>query len=174
MMLAETYQGQNVVGWWLSEKYDGCRAFWDGSCFRTRSWLPIAAPEWFTASMPKGKALDGELWAGRQTFQLMRVLVQFPRADSNEWKRVKFMAFDAPNTDSVPFETRQLNASGRISGKFVQLAQQVRVESMLQLHTEFARVVKGGGEGLVLRRPGHFYEYGRSRSWLKVKPAGVS
>lgn len=173
MMLAERYTGQNVVGWWLSEKYDGCRAFWDGSCLRTRSWLPIAAPDWFTASLPKGKALDGELWAGRQTFQLMRVLVQFPRADSNEWKRVKFMVFDAPNTDSVPFEVRQQTATGRISGQFFQLAPQRLITSQDDLNAEFAQVVKNGGEGLMLRRPRHVYEYGRSRSWLKMKPAGV-
>ena len=34
-------------------------------------------------------------------------------------------------------------------------------------------VVAQGGEGLMLRRPGHCYEYGRSNAWLKVKPAHV-
>lgn len=174
MMLAERYTGQNVVGWWLSEKYDGCRAFWDGSCLRTRSWLPIAAPDWFTASLPKGRALDGELWAGRQTFQLMRILVQYQRADSNEWKMVKFMVFDAPNTDSVPFEVRQQTALSRVAGGFCELVPQRLIPSTAELHTEFSRVVKGGGEGLVLRRPGHFYEYGRTKAWLKVKPVGIT
>ena len=173
-MFAERYIGQNVVGWWLSEKYDGCRAFWDGSCLRTRSWLPIAAPDWFTASLPKGKPLDGELWAGRQTFQLMRVLVQFKMAERNEWKQVKYMVFDAPNTDSVPYEARQQTAMSRVVGEHARLAPQRRIESTADLDQEFKRVVTGGGEGLVLRRPGHFYEYGRTASWLKMKLAGVS
>ena len=173
MMTAGRFQGQDVTGWWLSEKYDGCRAFWDGFCLRTRSWLPIAAPAWFVAGFPKGKALDGELWAGRGTFQLMRVLVQFDRASAGEWGIVKFMAFDAPNTDCVSFEDRQKTVASRVDGVRSFLAPQRRIASESDLAGEFRQVVNGGGEGLMLRRPGHFYEFGRSTSWLKMKPAGV-
>ena len=55
-------------GWLVSEKLDGARAWWDGSRLRFRSGLHIAAPAWFLASLP-ALALDGELWAGRGTFE---------------------------------------------------------------------------------------------------------
>lgn len=173
MMLAEKFIGQNVTGWWMSEKLDGCRAFWDGQCLRTRSWLRVDAPDWFTASLPKGKSLDGELWMGRQTFQKMRVLVQFPRASSDQWRRVKFMVFDAPNTDSVSFEDRQARARRRTRGEFCEMVAQSRAASVLDAYAAFRKVVQAGGEGLVLRKPGHFYDFGYSANWLKMKPAGV-
>jgi DNA ligase-1 len=48
-------------GWWMTEKYDGMRLFWDGSAFFTRQGRKLQVPETFTSQLPK-IALDGELW----------------------------------------------------------------------------------------------------------------
>lgn len=51
------------TGWWLSEKYDGIRAYWDGNgklYFRTGK--EIHAPRTFLRLLPVGLPLDGELW----------------------------------------------------------------------------------------------------------------
>jgi DNA ligase-1 len=174
MMLAQTYrEAVDPTGMWVSEKLDGCRAFWDGEVLRTKdSWLPIDAPEFITQALPAGEALDGELWAGRGTFQLMRVLVQYKRASDPAWERVRYMVFDAPTTEEVPVELRWEHAR-QCRGPHVEFVEQWRCDGRTALHKDFARVVRGGGEGLMLRTPRHFYEFGRSRHWLKLKPCGV-
>jgi DNA ligase-1 len=61
------------IGWWVSEKYDGQRAIWDGEKFVSRgaSAEPRVypyVPRWFMACMPPGIALDGELFLERNSF----------------------------------------------------------------------------------------------------------
>lgn len=173
-MLAQRWTGQPVGGWWMSEKLDGCRAFWDKTCFRTKdSWLKIDAPKWLTARMPRDQALDGELWAGYGTFQTMRVLVQHGAASDPRWAGVRFMCFDAPTTDAMPLEQRWLIARTLAEQAGAGWVEQRRCLNGAEAHTEMQRIVARGGEGVMLRKPGHYYEFGRSRNWLKVKPAHV-
>ena len=61
LMLAEVYDDVDPSGFWISEKYDGVRAYWDGAQLLTRAGNRIAAPDWFIAPLPR-EALDGELW----------------------------------------------------------------------------------------------------------------
>jgi DNA ligase-1 len=49
------------TGWWLTEKFDGMRLYWDGNQFFTRQGSMVNAPEFITKDLPK-TALDGELW----------------------------------------------------------------------------------------------------------------
>ena len=49
----------------MSEKLDGVRAYWNGENLYTRNGKHLYPPEWFTAKLPKGFALDGELWIRR-------------------------------------------------------------------------------------------------------------
>ena len=68
LMLAKTWKkGNNIRGWWMSEKFGGVRAFRPGRKMITRQGHPIHAPSWFTESLP-GQALDGELWISRKQF----------------------------------------------------------------------------------------------------------
>ena len=65
LLLASVYHpGLDLQGYWVSEKYDGVRGYWDGQRLRTRGGEPITPPAWFTAGWPD-TTLDGELWAGR-------------------------------------------------------------------------------------------------------------
>ena len=62
-MLAYRWEPQDhPAGWWMSEKFDGVRAVWDGWKLVSRSGRTFAAPLWFRKTVPKGVALDGELW----------------------------------------------------------------------------------------------------------------
>lgn len=173
MMLLTKYRGQNPAGWLASEKLDGCRAFWDGEVLRTRSWAAIRAPDFITAGLPRGQALDGELWAGRGQFELVRVLVQTDRLGSADWRRVRFCVFDAPTTDEVPIEQRLERARRLCARSAAQLVEHVRLTGAEDMWARFAAVVSGGGEGLVLKRAGSMYEFGRSNACLKLKPLGV-
>src|SRR4029079_13323977 len=53
---------------------------------------------------------------------------------------------------------------------FVRVISQERCTGMTQLLAERARIVRLGGEGLMLRQPESAYEAGRSPTLLKVKP----
>jgi ATP-dependent DNA ligase len=49
------------TGWYLTEKFDGMRLYWDGKEFFTRQGKKVKAPLSFTSKMPS-VSLDGELW----------------------------------------------------------------------------------------------------------------
>lgn len=170
MMLAQRYRDQDPTGWWVSEKLDGWRAFWDGSCLRTRTWRVIHAPDAITALLPKGIALDGELWAGRGGFRTVQSLGQLDRPGDPRWAGVRYMVFDCPSTESIPLEDRLRQARKLAAGDQVGFVPQERVETPAAMWALFQAVVRDGGEGLVLRRPGSFYDFERSGDWLKVKP----
>jgi DNA ligase-1 len=59
----------------VSEKLDGVRALWDGTALRFRSGRVVAAPAWFLAGLPK-TPLDGELWMGRRSFDVLSGIVR--------------------------------------------------------------------------------------------------
>lgn len=114
--------------WFLSEKLDGQRAYWDGGLTRGESvskieWYNddrkdensevystglwsrygnvIHAPDWWLDSLP-AMALDGELWMGRGAFQdLVSVTRRTVNFDEKGWRDVKFMVFDAPAYSEV-------------------------------------------------------------------------
>ena len=81
----------------VSEKFDGVRAFWDGQSLRFRSGLPIAAPDWFIAGLPK-TPLDGDLWLGRGRFDELSGTVRKRLPVEVEWRQVRYMIFDLPGS----------------------------------------------------------------------------
>lgn len=170
LLLAESWDGNSDhTGWWLSEKLDGVRAYWDGAQFLSRLGNKYHAPEWFTAELP-AVPLDGELWLGRKAFQ--RTVSIARRQDrSDHWKELTFLVFDAP-TEGARFEDR-MKALAELfkkrGGQYARAHEQVLCQGRQHLLDELARVESVGGEGLMLRQPGSLYVAGRSTSLLKVK-----
>jgi DNA ligase-1 len=173
MMLARRFNGQPVAGWLMSEKFDGCRAFWDGRALRTRTWNAIPAPAWFTARLPRDVTLDGELWLGRGTFERMKVLVQFDRSTAADWNAVQYVVFDAPTCEAIPLEARLKRAAELADAAKVSFATNAICQGPDHALAEMNRAQLAGGEGIVLKRPGSYYSFDRSSDWLKVKPAHV-
>jgi DNA ligase-1 len=170
LLLAETWDGgANVIGWWLSEKLDGVRAYWTGRQLLSRRGNTFHAPDWFTADLPP-VPLDGELWLGRKLFQRTVGIVR--RQDMTDlWKKVRFLVSDVPAPDEV-FESR-LAAATRMLREFrppyARVHEHVPCSGIDHLRRELARVEALGGEGLLLRRPQSRYEAARSATLLKVK-----
>jgi hypothetical protein len=80
--LAEVYTGQvDPSRCFVSEKYDGVRALWDGRVLRHRSGRAVSAPPSFVASLPAAP-LDGELWLGRGRFDALSARVGAPSRTS--------------------------------------------------------------------------------------------
>jgi len=170
LLLAQTWDNAaDLTDWWMSEKLDGVRAFWDGKQFLSRQGNVYHAPDWFVAGLP-GAALDGELWIGRKQFQRTVSIVR--RQDkSDHWKDVRFLVFDAPRCQGG-FEERLKFLAETLDAKrqpYARLHEQSRCPGLAQLREELARVESLGGEGLMLRQPGSAYEAGRSFTLLKIK-----
>src|SRR5213078_1892631 len=64
LLLAESWDNTaDLTDWWMSEKLDGVRAYWDGKQFLSRQGNIYHAPDWFIEGLPT-VPLDGELWLG--------------------------------------------------------------------------------------------------------------
>ncbi len=171
LLLANVWSpATDPTGWWMSEKYDGLRGYWDGRKLWSRKGQAIVAPDYFLAELPAGVALDGELWMGRGKFEeaISTVLSQTP---DGRWEGVRFMVFDAPLAKGT-FEQRMefLRVTLPKENRFAKSVLQERCKGTAHLIAERDRVVGLGGEGLMLRKPESEYEAGRSPTLLKVKP----
>lgn len=170
VLLAESWDNaQDLAGWWMSEKLDGVRAYWDGRQFLSRQGNLYHAPDWFVEGLP-AEPLDGELWIGRKAFQRTVGIVR--RQDKTDlWNEVKFLVFDAP-THGGPFEERMAHLAVDIrnwKSTFTSILEQSICKDVDHLREELKRVETLGGEGLMLRQPGSNYVAGRSSTLLKVK-----
>lgn len=171
LLLATVYQrGLPLADYWVSEKYDGVRGYWDGRQLRTRGGEPITPPAWFTAGWPD-MALDGELWAGRGAFAQAQSTVRSQAAGDAAWRQMRFMVFDLPAHPGT-FDERlpALQAAvARIHQPWVQAVAQRRIASHEALAALLQRTVRAGGEGLMLHRGASLYRAGRSGDLVKVK-----
>ncbi|MHC4401868.1 MAG: DNA ligase [Planctomycetota bacterium] len=170
LLLAQPWDNAaDLTDWWLSEKLDGVRAYWDGRQFLSRQGNPYHAPDWFTKGLPE-VPLDGELWIDRRKFQRTVSIVR--RQDkSDHWKEVRLLVFDAPEAEG-DFESRLEFLADCLHPKklpYAALHEHTRCKGLKHLQEELGRVEALGGEGLMLRQPGSIYEVGRSATLLKVK-----
>ncbi|MBW8192854.1 DNA ligase [Neiella marina] len=172
LMLASEYEESIQLGnYLLSEKYDGVRTFWDGQHLLTRSGNIIHAPKWFTAGLPQ-IALDGELWIGYGQFSQVMALLNRQHSADEQWQQVTFKVFDLP-TIRAPFEMRDKQLAklvAEVDLSYLQKVEQHLVRSEQDIRDELNRVLKRGGEGLMLRHRNGLYEPKRSLQMLKLKP----
>ncbi|KAE8226596.1 hypothetical protein CF319_g821 [Tilletia indica] len=184
LMLAETYMMDGKVdptGWWMSEKLDGVRAYWDGSSMWSRASNCYEAPESFKAKLPNDMNLDGELWMQRDAFDETSGLIRSGAASWKKWDRIIYMVFDIVG-DTNPFEQRletlkqrfgepqtPSDALSQQKGGGIVVLKQEKCTSREHLLEELKKVEAVGGEGLMLRKAGSQYEHKRSRTLLKVK-----
>lgn len=173
VLLAHSWDGiQDLTGWWMSEKLDGVRAYWDGTTFWSRLGNKFYAPDWFTNDLPKNLPLDGELWGGRGNFQ--EAVGTVKRQDfSGDWSKIQYIVFDTPTgIGTEGFESRQEFLENFISNyphAHWKVTPQKKCKGLAHLKELLAKVEKKGGEGLMFRQPHSAYEHGRSSTLLKVK-----
>ncbi|KAF9317703.1 hypothetical protein BKA57DRAFT_217843 [Linnemannia elongata] len=191
VMLAHSWtddSGIDPTGYWMAEKLDGVRAYFDGTNFYSRAGNKFYAPPFFSKHLPKNQPLDGELWLGRGRFQQCISIVKNQKADrADEWKEMTYLVFDAPKLD-LTYEKRldylksimptfgkdaiQSSDPNAASNKVPPYARIVPVQKCLSkthLLRELDHVQTHGGEGIMLRAPRSRYEFKRSRTLLKVK-----
>jgi len=171
LLLANIYQPDiSLADYWVSEKLDGVRAYWNGEHFISRQGNVFHAPEWFVSPLP-GIILDGELWSGRGRFEQLSGMVRRQLSDHSDWKDIKFMVFDLPNNPKT-FDGRLKQLRKIISNinvPHIQLIEQIKISTHEALMKKLDVVVLQGGEGLMLHAGSSFYKNGRSDDLLKLK-----
>lgn len=171
LMLAQTYRGTVALEhYWVSEKLDGVRAYWNGEHLISRQGNTFNAPAWFTAQFPT-TALDGELWAGRGTFEQVSGTVRQLVPDDERWRKVHYMVFDLPDSP-LTFNERLAalkNLVDEVDVPHLQFVQQIRIKDETSLLRELEKVVSEGGEGLMLHHESSRYRAARSDDLLKLK-----
>jgi DNA ligase-1 len=103
VMLAHKWDdNKDPAGFWMSEKLDGVRAWWNGSVFISRNgerrYLHASAchaliagnqffaPPWFKSTLSPSLVLDGELFSGRGQFQNAVSIAR--TRDDKRWKEL--------------------------------------------------------------------------------------
>lgn len=171
LMLAKVYHaGISLSDYWVSEKFDGVRGYWDGEKLLTRGGERIVAPAWFTAGWPS-VPMDGELWAGRGQFSKAVSTVRQQTPNDDAWRTMRFMVFDLP-AQGGPFSDRIQALNSLLTDlavPWLQVVAQGKVASHAALQDRLRKTVKLGGEGLMLHRGESLYKAQRNDDLLKVK-----
>ena len=187
------------LGWYASEKYDGyrCLIFYDYTgrlVFMSRARKEFNVPDWFKEAMPsqkllKGRVLDGELWAGRENFQMMGTVRKKIPVDE-EWLDISYNVYDITNNGKT-FIDRQRDlinivkiAKASWNKKREDLpypydkldcplvyTEQKKVTSIERMEEYYKNIINAGGEGIMLKHPLSLYKGGRSSDMLKYKPS---
>jgi DNA ligase-1 len=150
-MIARSYDGCEVAGFIASEKLDGVFARWDGARLVSRDGVVLAAPAWFTAGLPAGVLLDGELWTRRGDFDRASGIA---RSHGGDWSALRFMLFDAPS--ALPYSDR-LRVVESIVTPYCCAVPTVALVDVRDLAERMVAVVNGGGEGMVVRAADSVY-----------------
>ena len=178
LQLANVYRADvQVEDFWVSEKLDGVRAYWDGTRFLSKNGHVYQAPAWFIQNMPKF-ALDGELWIARNTFNELSGIVRKKTPVDAEWRKVSYQIFDLPQHSAIFDRRLQIlrtlfsqtsHHENLIYPEWLVLIKQFKVDSHSALMNALDRVVSQGGEGLMLHLGRSYYHGRRDDELLKLK-----
>jgi len=171
LVLAKVYSADiDVEQYWVSEKLDGVRAFWDGKQLISRGGNIIAAPAWFVADFP-AQALDGELWLDRNKFAEILSIVSKHQPIDSEWQTIGYYVFELP--DAAGTFTERIRAMQAIhqqqNSPYLKVVPQFRVANKAELFAKLSELEQLGAEGLMLHHQDAFYKTGRSSDLLKLK-----
>jgi len=164
-------QPENLANWLISEKFDGIRAYWDGTRLLTRNGYPIDVPSGFTRGWPE-RPLEGELWVGYGQFARLSGLVQRHQTRPEEWQDVRYLLFDLPDWPGT-FVQRQAQLNQLITQHQAPNLRVIRQHTGMdeaQMQALLDEVIKRGGEGLMLHRSSALYQLRRTADIRKLKP----
>ncbi len=163
----------NIEEYYVSEKLDGIRGYWDGRVLYSRQGYQIVTPDWFIENLGE-KPLDGEIWLGRQTFQALSGLIASNDINDPLWNEVTYQIFDLP-AEKGDFKARveimrQYIQDLSLHNPHLKMVPQLKIATLTELDLRLAEIVASGGEGLMLHHENAKYQpYLRHDALLKVK-----
>jgi len=139
----------------------------------------------------KDLTLDGELWAGRDNFQLMGVVrkkIPIPE----EWSNIQYQVYDITNSEggfvdrlkllkkitnftikawSILVKREEINLPDNKPNECPLIfAEQMKITSEKKMEVFYQDIIDNGGEGIMMKHPESLYSDGRSSYMLKYKP----
>ena len=157
MQHGQHWKGEDLTGWYISEKYDGCRVFWDGSKLWSRGGIDIQLPTMWREALPAGQSLDCELLPRKAAEAFIK---------RGKWDdRLELKAFDCPTAAGSYLERMDTIPSNGL----VQPVKVWKLASTAEALELMRAIQSGGGEGIVARHPSIQYRPGRTSQLLKVK-----
>jgi DNA ligase-1 len=165
MTLLSDWDGRKLDAWYATEKYDGCRGYWDGYTMWTRNGNIVKLPEAFRAALP-AIALDGEIWAGRGQFTEARLATQYGHFTPN----IRYAVYDAPDIEN-DWRNRMRYVESIHAPNDVRFPAPVTDIAVTAFAVQLAELTKSqGGEGIVVRsRNLDLYKRGRSLHAMRIK-----
>jgi DNA ligase-1 len=163
------------IGWYASEKIDGWHAIWDGKgTLYTKSFKrTFEVPKSWMKLLPK-IALTGEIKIKGHSATRTAILMK----DSKAWEKAYFHVFDVPGSDK-PFSARMelivktvTDACKSTKKCPLIVAKQIKMTTRKKIVDFYKKVLKKGGEGLVITNPESLYDTSNKRSHQRVKLKG--
>ena len=159
----------NITNWYMSEKLDGIRAYWNGKEFRSKNGNKIYAPFWFTKDFPPFE-LDGELWSKREDFENIQNIV-LDEIPTTKWDELTYNIFEVPN-ENGNFDKRLKKIKlwlEKNPNKFIKIIPQKICKNESDLDNYLKELIDKKAEGIILKNPNLDYFTGRNENILKVK-----
>lgn len=159
----------NIQGWYMSEKLDGIRAYWDGKELKTKNGNKIFVPKGFLTNFPTFK-LDGELWTKRSDFENIQSII-LDKIPSKNWDKITYNIFEVPNSKG-DFLQRLKKAKiwfEKHPNKYIRFIKQIKCKDKNHLNNFLEKLVNQKAEGVIIKNAKLPYFGNRSNNILKVK-----
>jgi DNA ligase-1 len=157
------WNGQDIAGYIATEKYNGCRAYWDGETLWSRGGLKINIPDSWRKALPKGVSLDGEIYDGIDGVYRCGAAIRYGRFTPT----MQFLVFDCPSADG-DYLTRLKSIANYENGPLHVVPYKI-ICDLSAAKAFLFEVTRRHGEGLMLRNPKLKYTAGRTTGILKFK-----
>jgi len=168
MQHGRDWKGHKINGYIANEKYNGCRAYWDGFDMWTRGGFKVKLPDSWRDVLPAGIPLDGEVYDGVDGFYRSEAAVKYGRFTAS----MRFMVFDSPSCPGKYLE-RMEQATKYESGPIFVVSSR-RIKNIQDALNWMKEIIGPGGEGLMLRHESLSYFCGRTKLLLKLKEGMVN
>lgn len=160
----------NLSDYFVSEKFDGIRALWDGQNMFSKSGKILAIPRCFSEKLAvldlqKGEFVEGELWIDYGAFEVISSIARRKNPTCEDFSKVKYLIFNAHLGESSDFFANLTKIQSILDSQ--DLAQEIQVITQHKFATQkelsdfFNAVIAKGGEGVIVRD---------SRVAFKLKP----
>jgi DNA ligase-1 len=163
MQHGRNWNGHKINGYIATEKYDGCRAFWDGENLWSRGGIKINLPDSWRAVLPLGIPLDGEIYDGIDGLYRCGAAIKY----GNFTASMCYMVFDCPTAEGE--YCARLDFAAKYAVVPLEVVTCKPVSNLSKAKELLFEVISHGGEGLMLRNPKLKYAAGRTAELLKFK-----
>lgn len=179
----------NLSDYFVSEKFDGIRALWDGQNMFSKSGKILAIPRCFMEKLAildlqKGEFVEGELWIDYGAFEEISSVIRRKNPTCEDFGKVKYLIFNAHTAISHCEKREAIRGNPHCIQKYgsvfdmaqnlakivpfcdsanaqICVIRQMRVDSQKELIDFFNAIIAKGGEGVIVRD---------SRVAFKLKP----